>query len=1460
MKKDNDPDAPSGIFEALALDPTRLGEVPASLFRLMIQDSLLGFYIIDETGFRYANRRLAEILGRNVEEILGTDPEEPAHPEDRHRVRQAIEACLRGETDMERYLFRVVRPDGTEVWVETQGVRTTWEGTPVVVGTLINVTEQVQAENALQQREAYYRALVNTSSEITSVADRNGICRYITPSIERLLGYRQEERLGTHVLELVAPADRQTAATALARVMKEPGATWSGLIRIQHKNGQLVICEVSGSNMLDNPAVSGIVIHVRDVSALSRTEGRLAALFNGAPVGIALGSSPERLETLNPTLRQILGERSGPLNLIAALHEDDRAHTSALFDAIQRGGENFSTEVRLSPSDGATTWLRLHAGSVDEGAGDRAIFVIVEDITHERAVREALFRSEAEYRTMFTNVRDALLTYDEKGNVLFVSPSAERLFGRQQSELTVETLESLVHPDDRAIAIGQFEAVHQNGRAEVVSYRILTPRGVREVEVAVDSYRTSDGELRVLEVVRDQTERRSAEAALRTSEQRLAGIISMAADAIISVDRSQKITMFNEAAEKMFGYTEQEILGQSLDLLIPEQFRLAHQDHIGDFGQEQTTTRPMRGARGIWGKRKNGDVFPVEASITKLEISGEVVYTTVIRDISERREAEQRLLESEERYRRLVNELPDAVVMHSNGIITLANPAAARLHGVADAQELIGRSVVDFALPEDRDALRNRIAQVQATDIHPPTFLGTIVRPDGSHRLGEVQLFRIVIDGKSHVLSLVRDVTERLRNERWEEGYSKVLQKIAAGAPLRDVLLHTGTLIEAAFDGGARCVFVILDDDGSVAMQVSPSLSQQDVRTITEVTCVRVAREGRSMRTIDVTQHEEWAGARDALLRLGLHAADCRPIRSVDGNALGSMSIFFGSAESLLNADHRLLDNVAHTVGIAVERATSEAEITGAYKMVQAIVEASPAAIIALDGHGRVASWNKAAETLFGISADEIMGLPFAIMPESPREQIELLKRAQAGEVIERVEVRHRTRKGRVLQLDVTLSPLGGEHGGVLLTVEDRTEAKRNEAIRQQLREAERLAGLGEMARAVAHEVNNPLGAIMAISYGLMHDPDKKLSSEARDDVQRIEQEANRAAGIMRDLLKFTRMQSQEEHGSGRVDLNAIVDQAITSMTYSLRTSTLQTSRDLDESLPPVEGDPRHLLQVVLNLVNNAEQAMRPLGEGELIVRTRRDGREVVLEVMDTGPGIPENATEMIFEPMYTTKPEGTGLGLAVSRQLVEAHGGTLMGTNRPEGGACFIVRLPAALEEEDSDTARPAESREVMATDLAEVRKRRRRARFRILVVDDEDPIRTQLAKQLERWGFQVEQASNGVEGLHRVMEGGIDFAALDIRMPEMNGSTMWRLMSQLAPADIPYVVFMTGDALAGDTIEFLEETGQPYLTKPFSPPKLLEVFDAEIERRLKDGDLVEVVDREIARQASEQMSDERG
>src|SRR5690606_35647806 len=193
-----------------------------------------------------------------------------------------------------------------------------------------------------------------------------------------------------------------------------------------------------------------------------------------------------------------------------------------------------------------------------------------------------------------------------------------------------------------------------------------------------------------------------------------------------------------------------------------------------------------------------------------------------------------------------------------------------------------------------------------------------------------------------------------------------------------------------------------------------------------------------------------------------------------------------------------------------------------------------------------------------------------------------------------------------------------------------------------------------------------------------------------------------------------------------------------------------------------------------------------------LIVRTRRDGREVVLEVMDTGPGIPENATEMIFEPMYTTKPEGTGLGLAVSRQLVEAPGGTLMATNRPEGGACFIVRLPAALEEEDSDTARPGERGEDMATDPADVRARRRRARFRILVVDDEDPIRTQLAKQLERWGFQVEQASNGVEGLHRVMEGGIDFAALDIRMPEMNGSTMWRLMSQLAPADIPYVVFM--------------------------------------------------------------------
>lgn len=228
--------------------------------------------------------------------------------------------------------------------------------------------------------------------------------------------------------------------------------------------------------------------------------------------------------------------------------------------------------------------------------------------------------------------------------------------------------------------------------------------------------------------------------------------------------------------------------------------------------------------------------------------------------------------------------------------------------------------------------------------------------------------------------------------------------------------------------------------------------------------------------------------------------------------------------------------------------------------------------------------------------------------------------------------------------------------------------------LQTQFVQSEKLASLGQLAAGAAHEINNPLTAILGYSDLLVDDP--SIPEKSRSIAEKIREQARRTKTLVTNLLSFAR-QMPAEHRS-LLDVNTIVTSAVQLRRLDLRDKNIQIELYTENILPGVRGDPNQLLQVFFNIISNAVDAMEEVGGGTLTVRTLRERANVVILFSDTGPGIRE--PELVFDPFYTTKPvgKGTGLGLSICYGLVQEHGGQITCANRAEGGAIFRIELPA--------------------------------------------------------------------------------------------------------------------------------------------------------------------------------------
>jgi two-component system NtrC family sensor kinase len=390
----------------------------------------------------------------------------------------------------------------------------------------------------------------------------------------------------------------------------------------------------------------------------------------------------------------------------------------------------------------------------------------------------------------------------------------------------------------------------------------------------------------------------------------------------------------------------------------------------------------------------------------------------------------------------------------------------------------------------------------------------------------------------------------------------------------------------------------------------------------------------------------------------------------------------------------------------------------------------------------------------------------------------------------------------------------------------EREMAERQQAeaqLRQQqamLFQHEKLAAMGTMLASVAHELNNPLAVIM-MEADLLHE-ERQDDTEA-DPVKAIMQAAERCMRIVRNFLTLARQHPPERQ---HVALNTVLKGAMELLVYGLQVDTITINWQLAPDLPLLWADPHQLHQVIVNLVTNAHHALREvLQPRRLTLTTRYDpvGTRVVLEVADTGPGIPPALHARLFEPFFTTKPPGvgTGLGLPLCRGIIEEHGGSISVESQPGQGTVFRVVLPI------SAAASPGKTPSSTDAPLAVTRTAKT-----ILVVDDEPGIASALAHLLRRDGHTVDTAANGQMALTKLRTQAYDLILCDLRMPELDGPGLYHALQQQHPHLLQRVIFLTGDTLSEEARTFLAQTEVPRLSKPFRAAEVRQLVQQVLQK----------------------------
>ncbi len=1367
------------------------------LFRQLFENAPIGAFRADAEGELLAvNNAFAALFGyespaevistiKNVAEQMYVQPERRA---------VIIREAVRHDRLLD-FENQYRRKDGSEFTglLQLRVVRSGDGSISHMEGFVQDISARKAAEEALRENEVKYRQLFEMESDAILLVEREtGRILEANTSAEKMYGYTREELLSMTNVDISDEPEKTIEATR----------DIPPLIPLRfhrRKDGTVFPVEIA-STKFKWRGEEVLVAGIRDISErfyhqreIEEQRSFFRKVIGSSPNIFFVKDRDNRIVLANEAFAERHGcEFDGIIGLTTrevVVGDEDLAEELYRedMDIINGVREKSVKERSYLDRSGRTRWTHTVKMPIKDEQG-RILFVVGAgtDITERKETEEALRTSEEIYRALFMAANDGIFLMDGD-RFLDCNPRALEIFGRSREEIIGKTpgdFSPEYQPDGQPSKekSGQLIDVARDGASRMIEWRHLRKDGsIFDAEVGLTRLQLAKKPF-VLALVRDVTERKRAEEALRESERQLANLFrnlqGMAYRCLNDEDWTMEFV--SQGCLELTGYQSADLLfNRKLsykDIVYPED-----RDYVRrEIQRTLALGEPYRLQYRI--VAADGEVKWVWEQGRRIQTDGRDLLEGFIADMTDRVKAEEALKESERQMATLLSNLQGMAYRCANDkewTMEFASQGCLALTGY-DPADLIRNSKIayeEIIHPQDRAHVWHVVQEALERDL-PFQINYRIVTAAGEEKWVWEQGRRVVTHGKEFLEGFITDMTDRTRAE--------------------EALRESEHRFRTAFLTSPDSVNINRLSDG-VYVTVNEGFT-----AITGYSAEEAL--GQSARSLNI-----WADIGDQERLVALLRQDGQ-VRNMEAKFLlkdGRVKTCLMSAALINLQDEPHIISISRDISELIEARNAVEQSEKRYRL---LLEKAPLGVLTMNADGSIAELNaKFLEIVDAPSEEAVRDMNLLADPGLVEAGIACRFQQCLEEGVTGIfESSYTSAWGKSAYLRYHLQPIrsaGGDINGVQAIVEDISEARK---LEEQLAQAQKMEAIGTLAGGIAHDFNNLLMGIQGNTSLLLLDAEP--GHPYHESLKAIEQAVQNGAALTRQLLGFARGGKYEVKVS---DPNELIKKS--SAMFGRTRKEIRIHRKYLKDVWTVEVDRSQMEQVLLNLFVNAWQAMP--GGGDLFLETANvvpdeeylrannvsPGRYVRLSVTDTGTGMDTATRSRIFEPFFTTKEmgRGTGLGLASAYGIIKNHGGFITVYSEEGEGTTFNIYLPA------SDKA--LENLPPLLQDL-------QTGSETILLVDDE-PLILEVGRQmLERLGYRVLTAESGLGGVEVFRENKdlINLVVMDMIMPDLGGGEACEQIKAINPQ--VRIILSSGYSLNGKASEILKRSCEGFLQKPFS------------------------------------------
>ncbi len=1296
--------------------------------------------------------------------------------------------------------------------IETyQVISVTVMGAYPLVTILIGKILKDQEDNAryieeLSESESLFRVTLYSIGDAVITTDRQGRIKHLNTTAELLTGWNEDDARNENiekVFKIVNEQTRKAVDNPVYKVLKEGNIIGlaNSTILISKDEKEIPIAD-SGAPIKDETGeIIGAVLVFRDQTEeryarkiLSESEQRFSIFMENFPGSVLIKDSEFRPIYSNRKFRELF-----PFDLWKAKTPYETFPSEiakAMVDQDQKAFEDgyVCFEETWKDIAGKEHVLETHKFRIDLPGSKPNLGLIMLDITERKSAEEKLHQSEERYRLILSVASDYIFTtfITENGSpqLEWAGGAFEKISGYSVDEyMAIGGWRATVHPDDIDIDDRDMERLSKNKKVET-EIRIIAKNGnivwVKVYARPIWNYEKNKL-VGIYGAVQNITDRKIMEQALQESEEKFSRAFHSSPDVILLISMTTKqVIEVNERLLNLAGFYPEEVIGKAaydFNILANPSELYTYYNTLKEGGTVGNTETSI--------KTRTGKIKHVSISAEVIELKKGKYILAVIRDITERKKAEEALRESEKDYRQLFESESDAIFLieNSSGRILQANQAACALYEYDLSEILTLKNSNLSAEPEQTENVTHN------TIIEPEKIVRIPLR---FHRKKNGTIFPVEITGRFFLkngnpvhIAAVRDITERKRAEEElkesEERYRNIFENHSAIKLLIDI--DTGQIVDA--NKSALNYYGWTIDE----------IKKMKIHQINTLSAEAVQKEIVKARNSQVT-HFEFK-----------HRLANGSIRDVE---------VFSSRVDIKGKEY--LHSIVHDI---TEKKKAEKQII----LMSRSIEQSPVSIVITSPEGNIEYVNPKFTEVTGYSFEEIIGRNVPIL-RSGKQGKELVKNMWdailSGKNWEG-ELHNEKKDGQLYWENAIISQIVDEHGNIthlVAVMEDITEKKKmiEDLIIAKNKAEEMNKVKSNFFASMSHELRTPLNGILGFSSLLQEELDEK--PELKKMAEAVQRSGNRLLDTLNLILNISKLEAE------KLDINLREMNIIPLLreVYNLFIPAAEKKKLLLEIY--VENDEIFcsideslFVGIINNLVNNA---IKYTYEGKVIIKASVENNSVIIKVIDSGIGIPEEMQELIWEEFrqvsegFSRRFEGTGLGLTIAKKYTELLNGKIFVKSKLDVGSTFIVEFPLSAKEGEEYVPKITKQ-QTKDLNQQEVEKK-----YKLLYIeDDEDTI--DVISLMMRDYFNLDTANNAEAALSKVNTQNYDAILMDVNLGRgIDGIQLTQIIHELPGYENKPIIAVTAFAMEGDREEFFAKGLTHYISKPFTRQELLKLLNS--------------------------------